>query len=78
MFLWIKAVEVTNVSKLQHLSLLHLRKIRRLKLRKLLNSRKFQLYVKQSKFEELKESLNNIGVNGLTVTQVLAVEHRRV
>ncbi len=32
---------------------------------------KVSIICKQSKFEELKESLNNIGVNGLTVTQVL-------
>ena len=32
---------------------------------------KVSIICKQSKFEDLKESLNNIGVNGLTVTQVL-------
>ncbi|AOY76058.1 P-II family nitrogen regulator [Clostridium formicaceticum] len=32
---------------------------------------KIEIITRQSKFEELKQALNNIGISGMTVTQVL-------
>ena len=39
---------------------------------------KINAIVREEKFEDVKEALNKIGVNGITVSQVMDAEHRKV
>ena len=39
---------------------------------------KVEAYVREDKFEDVKAALNAIGVNGLTVSQVMAAVSREV
>ena len=66
-----KAVEVTNVSTASAPKPAAYKKTETEKNEEIPKLTKVSIICKQSKFEDLKESLNNIGVNGLTVTQVL-------
>ena len=66
-----KAVEVTNVSKTSAPKPAAFKENKKAETTETAKLTKVSIICKQSKFEELKESLNNIGVNGLTVTQVL-------
>ena len=66
-----KAVEVTNVSKTSAPKPAAFKENKAEEKIETAKLTKVSIICKQSKFEELKESLNNIGVNGLTVTQVL-------
>ena len=66
-----KAVEVTNVSKTSAPKPAAFKENKAEEKTETAKLTKVSIICKQSKFEELKESLNNIGVNGLTVTQVL-------
>ena len=66
-----KAVEVTNVSTASAPKPAAYKKNETEKNEEIPKLTKVSIICKQSKFEDLKESLNNIGVNGLTVTQVL-------
>ena len=66
-----KAVEVTSVSKTSAPKPAAFKENKAEEKTETAKLTKVSIICKQSKFEELKESLNNIGVNGLTVTQVL-------